>query len=292
MSRFVFLMVNGLTFGMIYAAVALALVLIWRTTRVLNFAQGAQAMVSTYIGLSVIELTGSYWLGAVAALAAGALLGALIRLSVFRRAESMPPLNSIVIGVGLLVLLESLVGMVYGVGYRELPTAFSTQVYAVGDLPLVSPQDLFILGSVVALMTALGWMLTRTSLGLRMRSAAFRPEVARLVGVRVSRMLTLGWALAGVVGALAGLLVIPTGLGLYPQAMNAVFVLGFTAAVVGGLDSAVGAVVGGLATGLILSFATGYLGSELTYVAALALLLVVLLLRPSGLFAGAHARRV
>ncbi len=292
MSRFVFLAVNGLTFGMIYAAVALALVLIWRTTRVLNFAQGAQAMVSTYVGLSVLELTGSYWVGAVAALAAGALLGALIRLSVFRRAETMPPLNSIVIGVGLLVLLESLVGMVYGVGYRELPTAFSTQVYTAGDLPLVSPQDLFILGSVVALMAGLAWMLTRTSMGLRMRSAAFRPDVARLVGVRVSRMLTLGWALAGVVGALAGLLVIPTGLGLYPQAMNAVFVLGFTAAVVGGLDSAVGAVVGGLATGLILSFATGYLGSELTYVAALALLLGVLLLRPNGLFAGAHARRV
>ena len=104
-------------------------------------------------------------------------------------------------------------------------------------------------------------------------------------------MLRYGVAMA-LGGALAGLLVIPTGLGLYPQAMNAVFVLGFTAAVVGGLDSAVGAVVGGLATGLILSFATGYLGSELTYVATLALLLVVLLLRPSGLFAGAHARRV
>jgi branched-chain amino acid transport system permease protein len=292
MNRFVFLTVNGLTFGMIYAAVALALVLIWRTTRVLNFAQGAQAMASTYVALSVIQATGSYWVGFLSGLAAGALLAVLIRLTVFRSAETMPPLNAIVIGVGLLVLIEAGVGMVYGIAYRDLPTAFDQQLYTLASVPLASRQDLFILGSVLGVMALLAWMLTRTDIGLRMRSAAFRPEVARLVGVHVSRMLTLGWALAGTVGALAGLLVIPTGLGLYPQAMNAVFVLGFTAAVVGGLDSMIGAVVGGLATGLTLSFVTGYLGSELTYPAALVLLVGVLLVKPNGLFAAAHARRV
>ena len=118
MNRFIFLTVNGLTLGMIYAAVALALVLIWRTTRVLNFAQGAMAMASTYVGLTVLQSTGSYWAGFLAALVAGAALGVLIRLTVFRSAESMPPLNAIVIGVGLLVLIESLVGMLYGIAYR------------------------------------------------------------------------------------------------------------------------------------------------------------------------------
>jgi branched-chain amino acid transport system permease protein len=105
-------------------------------------------------------------------------------------------------------------------------------------------------------------------------------------------MLTLGWALAGLVGALAGMLVIPSGLGLYPQAMDGVFVIGFTAAVVGGLDSPVGAVVGGVVTGLALTYVSGYLGSDLTPLAALVLLLVVLLVRPNGLFSGTRARQV
>jgi branched-chain amino acid transport system permease protein len=116
--------------------------------------------------------------------------------------------------------------------------------------------------------------------------------VARLLGVRVNRMLTLGWALAGVVGALAGLLVIPTGLGLYPAAIDGVFVLGFTGAVVGGLESPVGAVVGGVSTGLVLSYASGYVGSNFTQLAALILLVVVLLVRPEGLFTSTRARQV
>jgi branched-chain amino acid transport system permease protein len=105
-------------------------------------------------------------------------------------------------------------------------------------------------------------------------------------------MLTLGWALAGLVGALAAMLVLPTGLGLYPQAMEGVFVLGFTGAIVGGLDSPVGAVVGGVVTGLVLSYVSGYLGSDLTLVGALVLMLAVLLVRPNGLFSPARERRV
>ncbi|MGH3447810.1 MAG: ABC transporter permease subunit, partial [Nocardioidaceae bacterium] len=150
----------------------------------------------------------------------------------------------------------------------------------------------FTVASVLGVVAALALVLTRTPVGLRMRAAAFAPEVARLLGVRVSRMLTLGWALAGLVGALAGLLVIPTGLGLFPQAMDGVFVIGFTAAVVGGLDSTSGAVVGGVFTGLVLSYASGYLGSDLTQLSVLVLLLVVLLTRPRGLFSGIRERRV
>jgi branched-chain amino acid transport system permease protein len=292
MSRFVFLTFNGLSFGAIYAAVALALVLIWRTTRVLNFAQGAMAMATAYVAISVTQATDSYWLGFIAALAAGLLLGALIQLTAFRTAETMPPLNTIVIGVGLLIFMEAVVGMIYGIGYRDFPASFSKQTYSLGDTSLFSRQDIFTVVSVLVLMLALAALLTWTPSGLRMRAAAFAPEVARLLGVRVGRMLTLGWALAGLVGALAGMLVIPSGLGLYPQAMDGVFVLGFTGAVVGGLESPVGAVVGGVSTGLVLSYASGYLGSDLTQLAALALLLVVLLAKPSGLFSGTPARRV
>jgi branched-chain amino acid transport system permease protein len=105
-------------------------------------------------------------------------------------------------------------------------------------------------------------------------------------------MLTLGWALAALVGALAGMLAVPTGLGLHPTAMDLVFVSGFTAAVVGGLDSPIGAVVGGLVVGLVNSYISGYRGSGTTPLAVLALLLLVLLIRPSGLFSASKARQV
>ncbi len=292
MSRFVFLTFNGLSFGMIYAAIALALVLIWRSTRILNFAQGAMATLSAYFAVTVIDATGSYWLGFAVALASGLVIGALAHLGIFRWAARGAELNTVIIGVGLLILIEAVVAMIYGAANRNLPTAFSTSTYKLGSTALFSAQDVFIVGSVLALMLLLALLFTRTAVGLRMRAAAFAPEVARLLGVRVSRMLTLGWALAGVAGALAGMLVIPAGLGLFPQAMDGVFVLGFTGAVVGGLDSPVGAVVGGVVTGLVLSYASGYIGSDITELAALVLLVVVLLLRPEGLFTTVRARRV
>jgi branched-chain amino acid transport system permease protein len=292
MSRFLFLTFNGLSFGAVYAAVALALVLIWRTTRVLNFAQGAMATATAYVAISVTQATDSYWLGFVAALAAGLVLGAFVQLTAFATAEHAPALNTIVIGVGMLILIEGVVGMIYGAANRDFPPSFSTRTHAVGNTALFSNQDIFTVCSVLGLMIALAVLMTWTPSGLRMRAAAFAPEVARLLGVRVGRMLTLGWALSGLVGALAGMLVIPTGLGLYPQAMDGVFVLGFVGAVVGGLESPVGAVVGGVTTGLALSYASGYLGSDLTQVAALVLLVVVLLARPNGLFSGTAVRRV
>lgn len=293
MSRFIFLTFNGLSFGIIYAAVALSLVFIWRTTRILNFAQGAMATATAYVALSVTQATGSYWLGFAAALVAGLVLGAVVEIVAFRRAENAPPLNSIVIGVGLIIVIEAALGMIYGnANSRNFAPAFSTDTYSVGGIALFSNQDIFTVVSVLGVMLALAALLTWTPTGLRMRAAAFAPEVSRLLGVRVSRMLTLGWALAGLVGALAGMLAIPSGLVIIPQSMDGAFVLGFTGAVVGGLDSPVGAVVGGVGTGLVLSYASGYLGSDLTLLAALLLLIIVLLVRPNGLFSGPKTRRV
>ena len=292
MDRFIFLTFNGLSFGMVYAAVALSLVLIWRATRVLNFSQGALATLCAYVSITVTQATGSYWLGFVGAMAAGFVFGALIERIFFRRIEHAPPLNSIVIGVGLLILIEAIIGMVYGVANRPLRSSYSTTTYKLGHAALFSDQDIFVVGSVLGTMVLLALLFSRTDVGLRMRAAAFAPEVARLLGVRVRRLLTLGWALAGVVGALAGMLFIPTGLGLFPSAMNGVFVLGFVGAVVGGLDSPLGAVVGGIVSGLALTYASGYIGSSSTQLAALVLLVVVLLVRPEGLFTSTRARQV
>jgi branched-chain amino acid transport system permease protein len=290
--RFVFLTVDGLSRGAVYAAFALALVLIWRGTRIVNFAQGVMAVAAAYLAYSVAGATGSYWVGFAAALAGGLVLGSIVERVVMRRVENAPPLNAVIVALGLVLAGQGVLGMVYGNQYLPFPAPFSRVAMTVAGVPLLSRYDLFVFGTVLVLMLALAMLFTRTATGLRMRAAAFAPQVSRLLGVNVGGMLTLGWALAALVGALAGMLVIPTGLGLHPTAMDLVFVSAFTAAVVGGLDSPLGAVVGGLAVGLVLSYVGGYLGSGTTPLAVLGLLVVVLLARPGGLFSGPQARRV
>lgn len=292
MREFIQFTLGGISFGLIYAAIALSLVLIWRGTRILNYAQGAMAMLTTYIAWSVISHTGSYWAGFAAALAAGLLLGAVAERTVIRPAESKPPLNAVVITIGLLVLLEGLAGIVYGGQYRSFPAAFPITGLQAGSFPLgISANDIFVAGAVLAAALALAALFRYTSAGLQLRATAFNARAARLLGVRVGRMLTLGWALAGLIGALAGLLVSPSTF-LYPSSMDSIFVLGFTAAVLGGLDSPAGAVAGGLILGVALNYVGGYLGSDLVPIFGLAALTVVLMLRPSGLFATAGTRRV
>jgi branched-chain amino acid transport system permease protein len=292
MTEFLQFTLGGVSFGMVYAAIALSLVLIWRGTRILNYAQGAMAMLTTYITLTVITHTGSYWEGFVAALAIGLVLGAVLERTVIRPVENKPPLNAVVVTIGLLVLLEGIAGIVYGGQYRSFPTAFSLTGLHAGSVPLgISRNDLFVAGAVLVAALALAAMFRFTSAGLRLRAAAFNAYAARLLGVRVGRVLTLGWALAGLIGALAGLLVSPNTF-LYPSSMDSIFVLGFTAAVIGGLDSPVGAIVGGLILGVVLNYVGGYLGSNLVPVFGLAALMAVLLIRPSGLFSVTRERRV
>ncbi|GIJ07832.1 branched-chain amino acid ABC transporter permease [Micromonospora andamanensis] len=292
MDRFLFLTFDGLSRGAVYAAFALALVLIWRAGRIVNFAQGAMAVAAAYVAYSVTAVTGSYWLGFGAALLAGLLLGAIVDVAVMRLVDHRSPLNPVIVALGLVLLIQAVLGMVYGNEYLPARTPFSRSALAVGGTPVLSPYDLFVFATVGVVGAALVWIFTRTAIGLRMRAAAFAPEVSRLLGVNVGGMLTLGWALASGVGALAAMLIIPTELGLHPHAMDLVFVSAFTAAVLGGLDSPPGAVVGGLGVGLLLSYVSGYAGGDLIPLAVLALLLTVLLLRPGGLFAPVTARRV
>ncbi len=292
MSRFIDLTLNGITTGMIYASVALALVLIWRATRIVNFAQGAMLMVTTFIASSVIGATGSYAIGFVVALLAGLVLGALVERVLIRPVEGGPPLNAVIVALGLLILLEAAAGMVWGNTPRSFPPAFTIEGFKIGGRHvLFSPADLFTVCAVIVMTLSLWLLFNRTAVGLRMRAAAFEPEVARLQGVRVGRTLTFGWALAALVGALAGVLVAPTVF-VGPNNFDGLLVSGFTAAVLGGLDSSIGAVVGGVILGLALSYVSGYEGASLVTLASLVILVAVLMVRPTGIFTAPKARRV
>jgi branched-chain amino acid transport system permease protein len=292
MQEFLEFTLGGIAVGMIYAAIALSLVLIWRGTRVLNYSQGGMAMFTTYIAWLVIRHTGNYWLGFVVALASGLVLGAIAERTVVRPTEGKAPLNSVIVTIGLLIFLEGLAGIIFGGQYRSFPAAFSVTGLKIGTVALgISRADVFTAVAVLAAAAALALVFRYTAVGLRLRATAFSQNVARLLGVRIGRVLTLGWALAGLFGALAGVLVTPSTF-LYPNSMDAIFVLGFTAAVIGGLDSPVGAVVGGVLLGVVLSYAGGYIGSELVLIYGLVILALVLMIRPSGLFSAATTRRV
>jgi branched-chain amino acid transport system permease protein len=292
MTKFIDFTLNGITTGAIYAAVALALVLIWRATRIINFAQGAMLMITSFIALAVINDTGSYVVGFFVALASGFVFGAIVERVLIRRVEGAPPLNAVIVTLGLYSVLVAAAGMIWGNQPRAFPAAFSLEGYKVGNTTLLfAPNDLFIVGVVLGVAALLALLFRGTALGLQMRASAFAPEVARMLGTRVGRMLTLGWALAAVAGSLAGVLVAPSVF-LGPNNFDAILISGFVAAVLGGLDSPPGAVVGGLVLGLALSYVSGYEGSALAPLAALLILLVVLLVRPTGLFSSAKERQV
>ena len=292
MTKFIDLTLNGISTGAIYAAVALALVLIWRSTRIVNFAQGAMLMITTFIASAVINSSGSYVLGFVVAVASGLVLGAIVERVAVRPVENAPPLNAVILTLGLYTLLVAVAGMIWGNTPRSFPAAFSLRGYRVGATNLLfTPNDTFTVLVVIAVAVALAVLFRGTSLGLRMRAAAFAPEVARLLGVRVGRMLTVGWALAAACGAMAGVLVAPSVF-LGPNSFDPILIIGFVAAVLGGLDSPPGAVIGGVVLGLALSYVSGYEGSALVPLAALVILVIVLMIRPTGLFSATKERRV
>jgi branched-chain amino acid transport system permease protein len=290
---FVNVTLTGLTEGMVYAAFALALVLIWRSTRIVNFAQGSMAAATTFIALALIQAGQSYWVALIVALVSGFVLGAVIERVVIRPVEGGPELNAVIVTLGLFVAIQAGIAIIFGSSFQSFPTPFGLEGFRFGDSRVaLTPTSLYVIGSVLVVMALLVVLFRFTRVGLAMRASAFGQEVARLLGVRVGRMLTLGWALAAVVGSLAGLL-IAGGEFVYPAYMDSLIVFGFVAAILGGLDSPVGAVVGGLVLGLALSYVNGYIerGSALVNVAALVILMVVLLVRPGGLFASTTARR-
>ena len=292
MTKFIDLTLSGVSSGAVYAAVALALVLIWRATRIVNFAQGAMLMITTYIGSELITSTDSYVIGFLGALACGLVLGAVVERALMRPVENKPELNSVIVTLGLYTFLVALAGIVWGDTPRPFPAAFSILGYDVGGTHvLFAPNDTFIVLVVVALAAGLGALFRFTDFGLQLRAAAFNSEVAELLGVRVGRMFTAGWGLAALTGAIAGVLVAPSVF-LSPTNFDPILISGFVAAVLGGLDSPPGALVGAAVLGLVLSYVGGYAGTDLVPMAALVVLVVVLMIRPTGLFPVSRERRV
>jgi branched-chain amino acid transport system permease protein len=281
-TTFLNLTVAGLSSGAVYAALGLSLVIIYRATRVVNFAQPALALISGYLAYSVTKSTGSYWFGFAVAVVAGTLLGVAVERLLIRPLRNAGELSAIIVTLGLLLVLQAVAGMIWS----NEPHAFS---YPFDFRGRFSASDLFAVLAVVGTAAGVLLLFKFTALGLRMRAAAFDPKVARLLGVRVGVMLTIGWGLAAAVGSLAGMLAIPPFIS--PTVLDEVFVYALTAAVLGGLDNPLGTIVGGLALGIGLSYVSGLLGPEMVPLAALAILVAVLAIRPAGLFGRATARR-
>jgi branched-chain amino acid transport system permease protein len=292
MTQFIDYVLGGVGSGMIIALMALALVLTWRATRVVNFAQVGQAMFTTFVALSIQNLTGSWVIALVGAIAAGAVLGVVVQYLVLRPVKRMDTSGAIIATFGVLIALQAAAGMIWGGDTQAYPQPFgNTAISIFGRQWPITAYDLVVIGFAVILVVGLTLLFTRTNLGLAMRATAFNPEVARLSGVRVSRTLTIGWMLAGIVGAVAGVLVAPVS-SISPNSFDILLVFAFTAAVIGGLDSLIGAVVMGIGTGLILSVVSGYSDSSNAPVVALVLLALNLALKPEGIFGHNSARSV
>lgn len=283
MREFLDLTLGGVSAGAVYAALGLALVIIYRATRVVNFAQPALALISTYLAYSVTKATGSYWLGFAVAIVAGTLLGVVTERLLIRPLRHRSELSSIIVTLGLLLVLQAIAGMIWS----NEPLAYP---YAFDFVGRFSANDLFVVLVVLVIAALVLVVFKYTPLGLRMRAAAFAPDVARTLGVRVGLMLTVGWGMAAAVGSLAGLLATPPF--LFPNVLDGVFVYALTAAVLGGLDNPLGTIAGGFLLGVGLSYVSGYFGPETVTIAALAILVIVLTVRPAGLFGRAKARRV
>ncbi len=292
-SQFAQQTVAGLASGGVYASLALALVLIYRATEVINFAQGEMAMFTTYIAWELMHKGLSYWAAFFLTLAIAFAGGVAVERVVIRPVENAPVLTVVIVTIGLLILINGAASWIWSAEIKSFPSAFPTRPIRVGGVAF-SLQDLGTIGVSIAAVVVLWAFFRFTKVGLAMRAAAVRPAAARLVGVRVSWMLALGWGLAAVLGALSGLMIAPIVF-LEPNMMQAVLIYAFAAAVLGGIESPGGAVVGGLALGVLLNLLGTYVhlvSSELRLPVALAVLLGVLLIKPSGLFGRPTVRKV
>jgi branched-chain amino acid transport system permease protein len=286
----------GISIGSIYSLMALALVLVWRSTRVVNFGQAGQAIVSTYVAWEVVNRSGSYFLAFIFAVAIGGLLGGLIESglmrTLFKHASEGPiaAVAPVIVTLGLLGVIRSVVGLIWTNEGKRFESPVDTAGFVIGDSTLpFSRLNLLIVVMAAIVMIIFSIVFQKTNLGLALRAAAYNPEIARLSGIRVSQTRTIGWVFAGAAGGVAGILVTSNDT-LTPNSLDTLLVFAFTAAVIGGLESLVGAVVGGLVLGIGLSFILIYLGTSLVFPTAFVVLVLVLLIRPAGIFGVKGAR--
>lgn len=289
--------------GAIFSLVALGLVLVWRGAGVVNFAQMGQAMFTTYIASTLLAMGYSYWFAFIIALIAGGTLGAIVDISVMRplsnkrrsgilASPSMQATIPVIASLGILGLLQGLAGIFWAAQERGFPAPVSTLGLTIsGRIAPFTSFDLFVIGVVLFTLLITTIFFTKTGMGLAMRASALNPEVARLSGIRTSSVRTLSWVISGVASSLAGLLITPST-NLSPNTLDLILIIGFTAAVAGGLDSLPGSVLGGFLLGLLISFVNVYDAPEDVFLAILVFLLIILLVRPQGILGSKQVRRV
>lgn len=293
MDTFIQQVVSGLATGGIYGSVALALVMIYQATDVVNYAQGEMAMFSTYLAWTLLNAGLPYWVAFGATLVLAFAGGVLIERLIIRPVENASLLTIVIVCIGLLVILNSLAGWIYTYVQKPFPSPFPARPFKIGNI-VFGAHDLGAIGVTLVVLAGLYVFFRFTPLGLAMRAAAQNPASSRLVGIRVGWMLALGWGLAALVGAVAGMMVAPVVF-LDPNMMAGILIYAFASATLGGFTSPGGAVLGGFIVGVIENLVGTYvkfIGTELKFTVALALILVVLLVKPSGLFGRAVIHRV
>lgn len=300
MIQFFNMLLIGIGAGSIYALMAIAMVLVWRSTRVINFAQAGMALLSTYIGFELVQKTGNFWIALPLAMILGALFSALVEILLIRtliKHSTSGPVAGIVpiiATLGLLGVIRATIGFIWGNQDIQIQPPLSKVGFKVGEETIaLSPMNLLVLLTVVGMVIILGFIFQKTNLGLSLRASAYSPEIAQLAGIRVGAIRTIGWAIAGAAGVAAGLLQTVNGTGaISPDSLEFSLLLtfGFIAAVIGGLESLPGAVLGAVVLGLVLAVVQIYISGTLVFIVAFALLLLVLLVRPQG-FIGSKAGR-
>ncbi|AGT94040.1 branched-chain amino acid ABC transporter permease [Rhodococcus sp. WS1] len=298
MTLFLERLISGLTNGSIYAILALALVVVFRATGTINFAQGELALFTTFVAWWLTTMSWPIWSAIGAALALGFLLGALMERLLIRPVQRRSDMAVLIVALGLFTGLNSLAGMLWGSDTKIMPSPFPngpTDYISVGGARVYG-DALGVLVALVVLLVLMSLLFRKTRVGLHMRAVADNAESATLAGVPTSRILAIGWGVAAAIGALAGVLVTP----LSPQqlgltTMFPIFIAASAAALFGGLDSLVGAVVGGLTIGVLESMLSGYIsviGGSLQQTSALLIIVVILFVRPNGLFGTKKLERV
>lgn len=290
METFLHQVVAGFATGGIYASVALALVMIYQATHNINFAQGELAMFATYICWSLINAGVPYWVAFFSTIVVSFCLGVLIERIIIRPVERAPVLTVVVVFLGLLFILNSMAGWIFTYTIKSFPSPFPKEPPF--GWYFISSHELGAVGVTLVVLSLLYGFFRFTPLGLAMRAAAQNPESARLVGIRVGWMLALGWGLAAAIGSTAGMMVAPIVF-LDPNMMSGILLYAFAAALVGGIDSPGGAVLGGFLVGVLENIVGAYLiGTELKLTVALVLIVGVLVVRPAGLFGKVIVTRV
>ncbi len=281
--------ISGIATGGIYASVALALVMIYQATHQVNFAQGEMATFSTYIALTFINAGFPYWIALAIAVVISFLIGVAIERILMRPLANAPILASVGVFVGLLLIINSLSGWFFDYTIKQFPTPFPDRPMLGGYL---SGHELGATAVTLIVLTAVYLFFRHTRLGLAMRGAAFNATSSRLVGVRVGWMLALGWGLAAGIGAIAGCMVAPVVF-LDPNMMSGILLYAFAGALLGGIDSPLGAVLGGFAVGVIENLGGAYIvGTELKLTMALVIIVAVLTIKPTGLMGRKVTSRV